>query len=837
MRNFFRWLIKIVAGLLALALVAVVVCIVIGVTVDLSFLRSGVEASAKSALGREVKIQGPVVFEFSNWSAIEVRDVQIANVPNATKPEFLKAGLARLQIGLFPLLKGEILIGEITAEDVSLNLENNAKGQPNWVFGKQKDKEPASAGSDDASGKQETTAKPPAGAKDRRISFGGLDKLSLKQVAVTYHDAALGKTFKFQLNSMVGKAPPGEPITLDFKGHLQKNRYDLKLRGGPIDDLLEKTEPWAFTLTGEVAGKQISTKGDMVVRNQQPEINLAFGIKDVDVGAILSALGLVEGLEASMGDAGIKLSVNGASLKQIMQQSSMAFTVKGGKWKVTLPNTQASFDITGLSGAIRVEKGNALTMDLKGSIEKTPVKLRITGSPLVDYVAVPDEIPLTIEAELAKMRLYFSSKLALPATSRNLKLALKISGDRLDNLNDLLRLDLPPIGPLFLDTRLDVSKQGYELSTLKIKVGESRLRGKMRLDTSRDKPKLDIKLVSDLIRIEDFDRQKSDSTADQTATVTTPSEDKKSQKTAADDTTEKQAKGNKRNLLSYEVLSRLNADIKVEARQVTSGKDKLGSASIKVSLKDSRLAVDPLRMDVPGGGVQVDFDYLPTENDVTVNLKTNIEKFDIGIMARRAKPETDMGGIFSLDAELHSTTPDLKRMMENARGHFDFALAPKNFSAGIIDLWAVNLLSAIMSKTSEKDQSEINCLVVRFDMQEGLMKEKAIYMDTTKMRIAGKAQINFKTRKLDIVMAPKAKKPEFFSLAVPIKVHGTFDDFGLGIGAGRLAGSVFSFITSPIHVPLRRIFAKKVPEDGRDACLAIWTQISKKKESREQEKP
>ena len=808
MRHFFSLLMKIIAGLLALTFVAVVACIVIGVTVDLSFLRPGVEASAASALGREVKIQGPVVFEFSNWTAIEVRNVQIANVPNATKPEFLSAKLARLQLALFPLLRGEILIGEITAEDVALNLENNAQGKPNWVFGDQIDKKTPSAGSEGVSGKQAPTAEAPAGPKDRRLSFGGLEELSLKKVAVTYHDAALGKSFNFQLDAMVGKAPPGEPITLDFKGYFQKNRYDLNLRGSPIDDLLAITEPWGFTLNGEVAGKQIVTKGDMLVRNQQPEINLTFGIKDVDVGAILSALGLVEGLEASVGDAGIKLSLNGGSLQQVMQQSAMAFTVKGGKWKISPPNTQASIEITDLSGAIGVQQGNALTMDLKGKIEQTPVKLRITGAPLVDYVAGPDEIPLTIEAELAKMRLFFSSKLALPATSRNLKLALKISGDRLSNLNDLLGLDLPPIGPLSLDTRLDVSKQGYDLSKLQIKVRQSRLSGKMKLDTSQDKPKLDIKLISDLLRIEDFDSGKPDNAA-------------------SDKTPKKKAKGKNPNLLSHEVLGRLNADIKVEAQQVTSGTDKLGSASMIMALKDSRLAIQPLRINVPGGGVRVDFDYLPTERDVTVNLKTTIDKFDIGILARRAKPETDMGGILSLDAALHSTALDLKRMMEDARGHFDFALAPKNFSAGIIDLWAVNLLSAIMSKTSEKDQSEINCLVVRFEMQNGLMKEKAIYMDTSKMRIAGKASLNFKTHQIDIMLAPKAKKPEFFSLAVPIKVHGSFKDFGLDIGMGRLAGSVFSFITSPIHVPNRRIFAKEVPENGRDACLAAWMQTGK----------
>jgi hypothetical protein len=103
------------------------------------------------------------------------------------------------------------------------------------------------------------------------------------------------------------------------------------------------------------------------------------------------------------------------------------------------------------------------------------------------------------------------------------------------------------------------------------------------------------------------------------------------------------------------------------------------------------------------------------------------------------------------------------------------------------------------------------------------MEEKAIYMDTSNMRVAGKAEINFKDRELFIMMVPKAKNPEFFSLAVPIKIKGTFDDFGLGIGIVRLTGALFSFITSPVHVPIRKIFVDEIPEDGQEACRQAWT--------------
>ena len=109
MKKLFFIFLKTVAGLVSLLVAALAFCIIFGITVDLSFLKPGVEKAAQSALGREVKINGPVIFEFSHWTAIDVQDIEVANVLNATESEFLKAGLAHLEIALLPLLKGCLL--------------------------------------------------------------------------------------------------------------------------------------------------------------------------------------------------------------------------------------------------------------------------------------------------------------------------------------------------------------------------------------------------------------------------------------------------------------------------------------------------------------------------------------------------------------------------------------------------------------------------------------------------------------------------------------------------------------------------------------------------------
>jgi len=104
----------------------------------------------------------------------------------------------------------------------------------------------------------------------------------------------------------------------------------------------------------------------------------------------------------------------------------------------------------------------------------------------------------------------------------------------------------------------------------------------------------------------------------------------------------------------------------------------------------------------------------------------------------------------------------------------------------------------------------------RWSMQDGNLTPDVFVIDTTRMRICGKGEVDFNTQKLKLEVAPAPKKPEFFSLATPINVQGDFSDFGLGIAPGGLVGTGIKFVISPIQVTLQAMFDKPIPADGSD---------------------
>jgi hypothetical protein len=224
-----------------------------------------------------------------------------------------------------------------------------------------------------------------------------------------------------------------------------------------------------------------------------------------------------------------------------------------------------------------------------------------------------------------------------------------------------------------------------------------------------------------------------------------------------------------------------------------------------------------VKLNIPGGSFFFAMSVKPGRAASEASVRALIDKFDFGVIARRADPETKMGGIISLDVDLKSSAKKLDELLAKGNGHFDFAGSPESLSAGIIDLWAVNLIAAIASKGDENG-SKINCVIGRWSMKDGLLYPDAFLIDTSKIRICGKGEVDFKNQAIVLKVAPTPKRPEFFNLATPLEVRGKFTDFGVGIQPGGLFGTAIRFVTSPVHVPFRRLAGEGLPEDGGDVC-------------------
>lgn len=814
-RKILKWTTISIFGLFGFLVLTLIVTLAFGITLNLDRFRPTVERTVSDILDRNVSITGSVSLEASLRPILEIHDVRIDNPDGWNDSTFASMEMARVQIGLWALLNKQIDLGEITAKKVELNLHTNEQGNNNWQFATPADDPP------EEPQPQQPEIRPTP--EPSRIGLQALDKLLVQQLNISYCDDSVNKTLIFVLDELAGTAPQSQPLKLKGRGSFQQKSYNFILEAGPLNEFRLRQQLYPLSITGEVAGSPFTAKGSLGRHQGQPRLDLDSTLSNVNIGALLEWLNLAEGIDAQTDELALNLQLEGENLQQLLTQSNVAFSLHEGRWMLYGASAGSRVRIEIKEGSVSALAGEPVSLNLDGLIDEIPINIQIRGMELINYIQNPEELPVTVKVQTAGVTLDFQGELAMPVNRKDVSLAMTLKGEDLNTLNELLRLDLPPVGPYSVDAQFAMSPQGYDLSQMKIKVGTSDLAGRMVLNTEGDKLQIESELTSNLLQIDDFalgqwsPERKTDQLKE--------SEPK-------DDKTEAEQKRDQEKalaLLSPEALSRADAHFIIDLAKVMSGKDVTGRGSMEIGLQDGRFSIDPLELELADGTGRLEFSYYPTQEAAQIHLGINVEGLDVGVLARRAKPETNMGGRLNLDILLDSTAPSIGELMANGDGYFDLSFAPENFDARIIDLWAISLLSVLRSEVDSEPTSTINCLVASFEMEDGLMQDRIIFMDTTRMSVEGTAKINFKTRQLSMRAKPTAKRPEFFSIAIPIQVSGSFDDFGVGVKAGHLITTIGSFITSPVHVPIRWLFSGEIPADGNEACRIAWERRKSRK--------
>ncbi len=479
-----------------------------------------------------------------------------------------------------------------------------------------------------------------------------------------------------------------------------------------------------------------------------------------------------------------------------------------------------TYRIEGLTGSAL--PGRPFTLEGDGSLRDEPLRLEIETSPLDRLDDASQAWDARLGLELAGVSLLVegafeeapagapdATAVVLPNGRSAAELGLSLGGERLDSVNGLLGVALPPWGPWQVQGRLRADADGFDLERLGVRVGASDLVGRMRATRGTERPRVEIELDSETIQLDDFPTAGWSPRA--AAEGAAPADSAPQAESAAAQTSS--AAG----LLERDSLLRLDAALDVRIADVRSGPDPLGAGRLKASLEGGRLALDPFEIELPGGVVRFQARYAPGARQVESHTQLRIEEFDYGVLARRLDPASEAAGILHLDVDLAATSPAGEPIWPHVTGHLDFGVFPENLEAGFADLWAVNLFMALLPRVGGSD-SVVNCVVGRFAARDGVLQEQVILLDTSRMRVAGDLQVDFHEQRVSGVVAPVPKKPQMFSAATPVRVDGHFEDFGVGVRKRDVAFTVVRMSVSPLTAPLERLIRGTLPRDGREAC-------------------
>ena len=127
--GFLRHVLLLSGCLLGLLLIAALVVTLLRIPLDLARYKPLIESGVSEALGREINIDGDIVVTTSLWPYFEIHGLRIANPGGRGSGDLASMELARISVGLLPLLERKIRIREFRVSGLALDLVRAPDGQ------------------------------------------------------------------------------------------------------------------------------------------------------------------------------------------------------------------------------------------------------------------------------------------------------------------------------------------------------------------------------------------------------------------------------------------------------------------------------------------------------------------------------------------------------------------------------------------------------------------------------------------------------------------------------------------------------------------------------------
>jgi hypothetical protein len=543
-----------------------------------------------------------------------------------------------------------------------------------------------------------------------------------------------------------------------------------------------------------------------------PLIKTRLDSRSFNIGAFLKEFKFAENIEMQIAEVSTDLSTKGRTLGELADNLTFTSTSKDGIY-VFESNTGARLPIQLHHSTISLTPGDGLQVHLRGEVRSNPIDIALQFE---NYRAKSgkgvEDVSLSSVITLAGGRIELDGKVPVPIKKEGVMLSGQLSSKQLSGFNDLLGLELPEVGPLTMAATLHVVPSGYRLQELLVNVGTSSLTGEIEVDTISEPPELTVNLQANTIQLDDFkfERKQPENVSQ------IPGQQKDMQNVDEN-------KKKKRKLIDQKVLESYNAKINIQVRDVFSGKDHLGRGNLSIEQQGGTFKVMPLHLNLPGGTATFSFSVEPDDDETrryVINME--IRDLDYGTVGRWFKPDTDLKGILHLRSSLTSKSPDLKNIIAGSTGYIDFSIQPEKLRSGVIDFWAVNFFTYLVPYFTPKNESVINCAAARFSIEDGILHDEDLLIDTTRIQVKGKVGIDFNKKWIDALFRSKPKRPQFFSLTTPIKINGKLSNFKGSVPPGGVLGTVIRNAASVVTVPLQWVFKKKVPKDGTANCTQLF---------------
>jgi uncharacterized protein involved in outer membrane biogenesis len=751
----------------------------------------------KTVTQRETFIEGQVQITVSLLPEVIVDRIHIKNIDGFGDEDFIFITKARVQISLIPLLTGELVLDEIEADHAQVSLILDKEGKHNWTFDHLIHSAEA-ASKDNLKGAEKSSQR-------KRFSLG---LLRLNDINIIFTDEADNRVIEQHIANLLVDIEDKSRPQAEISGTLQEYPYHFSFESDSLHDLASE-QLWNLRGTGAIADSKAVIEANILLAKRYIEGSLDLNINDINLGLLLEISGIITGEDAASRTMNIHAGFKGDDLADALRTMELELLLQSGylKWHALLKDEIRELTFNKIALQASWEKPVKLHLD--GKLFDETVKLDFTTNHLHELVDGTDKLDVDVTAHVAGSDISLNGNVDLPVNRNMYQLAISFKGKDLEKLNRILNAELPPFNNYRLTGNISSNERGYIVRLEDATIGDTHFKATVVIDASSFKPFWSINLSSKQLQIKDFEFAETKIDKPDPATIKGSLTNTKASESSD------YVPG--RRLKHIVDDPKIHFDLNLDVDNVLAGETELGSSTVKIKLRDDTLIVEDAVINVPGGKISSSASFMAENGKVSGAFQLVIDKFEYGAVVRYFRPQSPQGGVITADIDLQLAGDDFLRLFDEAEGKLDVALWPRNTRTKVFDLWATNLFMIILPEIRKKE-SRMNCMVALMDIEDGIMKEDFFGIDTTRVWMTGNINVDFKQEHVKLSLYPRSKAAKLFAVEAPIRAEGGFNDIHLITNPVDITVAYVSFITSPLHVPARRIFDDKVPEDASEAC-------------------
>jgi uncharacterized protein involved in outer membrane biogenesis len=248
-------------------LTAFVLIIVLGCMLfDWNWLKGPIEREVSAETGRVFRINGNLAVYLSRYPRVTADDLTLGNLPGAHDPDMASIKRLEFRVKLSDLLRGRIVLPEMTVSEPRLLLEKNARGDSNWRFN---------------------------GVDPDSIRWPVIQRLAIDAGTLIYRNPATRTDVTVALRSGDPTADAQiAPVLIDGNGRYTGNPFVVTGRIESPLALKDSDKPYRIDLFARAGDTRATADGVLIGPLQMQGFDLKFGLSGPDMALLYPLMGV-----------------------------------------------------------------------------------------------------------------------------------------------------------------------------------------------------------------------------------------------------------------------------------------------------------------------------------------------------------------------------------------------------------------------------------------------------------------------------------------------------------------------------------------------------------------